>query len=175
MICAVVIFAGAGFFLGCKDSKKETSKDGTDHSASARSQIEWPSGAGYLSAASHRPSSPHKVQKAKTKAKIMDVTGGQFLLDGSVEYRESRSLFVFPGSLITNLCPSPVSLALADYNGDECALPFGITVAVDDYGQFVPMAYEPRKEGPSATAPVTDKQGTPTRSGKSEGHFVDDQ
>lgn len=120
LIVMVILFAGCG-----------------------ESRIEWPSATGYVYPPKSRPSSPHQVQETSTRAEIIDVGEGQFLLgeNSSVEYRESRPLLIFPGAQISYLSESPPTLTLEDYNGDECILPYGITVKVDEYGQFIPIKY----------------------------------
>ena len=107
--------------------------------------ISWPSGTGYLSEPQSRPESPHSVDNTSTKAEIVEVGGGQFLLGENtrMEYRESRPLLVFPGATITYLCKDPKTYEMKDYNGDPCTLVYGITVRVDSYGQFVAIDYKP--------------------------------
>jgi len=109
----------------------------------------WPPGSGYVNPPKNVPLSPHEVKKTtSTKAEIIAASNGRFLLSekSSVEYRESKSLFIFPGSKISNLCKSRQTLTLVDYNGDECILPYGLTVKVDEYGQFIPIKYDPKKK-----------------------------
>ena len=107
--------------------------------------IEWPEGAGYLSETPTRPSLRHDMKKTSSVAEIIAVDGRQFLFGNSsqIEYRESKSLFVFPGSQITYYADDSPKLILEDYNGDRCALIYGLTVAVDEFGQFVPLKYDP--------------------------------
>jgi hypothetical protein len=87
------------------------------------------------------------VEKTSTNAQIVAVSGDQFSLgkDSLLEIRESRSLLIFPGATITYSCKEPEKLEIKDYNGDKCLLPYGITVRVDEYGQFVPARYKAPK------------------------------
>ena len=51
-----------------------------------------------------------------------------------------------PGAVWIVLCGIGKTITAKDYNGDSCVLPHGITVKVNKYGQFVPMAYNPNKQ-----------------------------
>lgn len=128
MLSLAFPIVAAILFVGCGESK-----------------VEWPSGTGYVSPPKNRPSSPHQVQETSTRAEIVEVGRVQLLLgeNSSVEYRDSRSLLIFPGAQISYLSESPPTLTLEDYNEDECILPYGITVKVDEYGQFIPISYTP--------------------------------
>ncbi|MBN2579052.1 MAG: hypothetical protein JXB10_08685 [Pirellulales bacterium] len=110
-----------------------------------QSTCSWPEGTGYVSKPRKRPATPHDVKKTTTKAEIVGVDGENLRLgkNSNMEYRESESLLVFPGARITYLCKDPAKYTMEDYNGDSCVLPYGITVEVDDYGQFVPVGYHP--------------------------------
>jgi len=111
-----------------------------------QSRCDWPEGTGYITAAKNRPASPHDVKKTTTVAQIEEVSiaSGVLVLNGEVEYRESRQLFVFPGARIAYMCKEPDKYEMDDYNGDPCVLPYGITVRVDEYGQFIPIGYNPQ-------------------------------
>jgi len=164
MISALALLVGSALAPGCKDSNKESSGSGSTQPSTSNTQVRWPSGSGYLAEPTHRPSSPHKVKPSKVEAKITDVEtrNGKTiaLMEGSFEVRDGQMISVFPGSVITNVCQSPSKVDAADYNGDKCVLPYGITVVVDDYGQFVPVKYDPSVQGPSATAPVKGNRGS---------------
>jgi uncharacterized membrane protein YhaH (DUF805 family) len=96
---------------------------------------DWPVGFGYINQPINRPTTPHNVQHANTEALIKASDGNEFFfLDGKVEYRDSKQLFIFPGSVITHGDKGNKILELADYNNDKCFLPYGITVKVDNYG-----------------------------------------
>lgn len=150
-LLATLVLAHVAVLLplaGCGSEDGEAAEE--TKGASPAAAPKWPDGAGYVSPAKNRPASPHHVRKCNTDAKIVAVNGGRFLLDGRVEYRESKSLLVFPGARIENLCKTPSPLALNDYNKDECLLPQGIIVTVDDYGQFVPVGGDSAAQGTSA-------------------------
>ena len=71
--------------------------------------------------------------------------GGGFAR-GSVDWNmeeEPVGLFVHPSATITYLCDDPVRHTLPDYNGDRCTLVRGLTVIVNEYGEFVPVKYLP--------------------------------
>lgn len=116
--------------------------------AFANPSIEWPSGTGYITKATHRPSVPHAVRKTTTKMEIVAVAtdgSGRFLTSktSEVEIRDSQALLNYPGAQITYLAGG--TFTMPDYNGDEVVLSHGLTVIVDQYGQFVPVGYSPDK------------------------------
>jgi WD40 repeat protein len=147
----LLILAAAGVLLlsACCPVEEPTS---------TREPVDWPPGTGYISAARNLPSLPHDVEPCYTSVTVLEAVGTQLTTDGTVEYRKSRPLLIFPGSRITNLDTSRPTLVLPDYNGDECELPLGMTVVVDEYGQFVPVQYQPV---PMAT-PTPTRAPTPT-------------
>ena len=50
---------------------------------------------------------------------------------------------------MTNHTASEDALSLQDHNGDTCIVPYGLTVWVDEYGQFVPIQYDPAMPPPT--------------------------
>jgi len=149
VLAGVVLVAGAGggiFWMTRQDDAKSSGKsarsDVIGENGTNEKAVPWPPDTGYVTPPEHKPESPHKVKPARTKADILAVNGSQFLLNGPVEYRESKSLLVFPGARIRYMCKSPVKFTLADYNGDNCVLTQGLTVRVDQYGQFVLISAE---------------------------------
>jgi len=117
-----------------------------------RRPVEWPEGSGYLSEAKNRPSSPPRV-KSSTKAQIIAVINGRLLLgaDSKLAFRNSQPLLFAPGAEVSYLSTSPAKFEIKDYNGDPCVLVSGITIWVNEYGEFVPISYRPE----DAAAPPT--------------------
>ena len=105
--------------------------------------IPWPKKSGYVVEATHRPSSPHKVEKCATNVYIEDEKNGEFLMGGEMAFGAGGQLFIHPGAIIKNSVKSQKPITLTDYNGDNCVLPYGITVCVNEYGQFDPIEYKP--------------------------------
>ena len=105
-------------------------------------EVPWPSETGYVTEPKNRPSSPHDVRPTSTKLVISQVTGDTMRVTGKSEIRNNEELIVFPGARITNGRTDGKRVELEDYNGDWCVLPFGITVRVDKYEQFVPVKYD---------------------------------
>ena len=125
---------------------------------------EWPAESGYLSEPEHRPSRPYREKKTYTTVEIMGVREGELLFSENsvIEYRKAKKIVIFPGARITYLSESPSTLDLQDYNGDICTLTYGLTVQVDSYGQFVPMAYNPeRKPGDEKPSPPEPSEAKP--------------
>jgi len=114
------------------------------------SKIEWPSETGYLTRAKNRPSTPYDDEKSEVVAEIKVKENGTVMFSVSpgqvIPIRNGNSLIVFPGATLSYISESPSTVKLRDYNGDECVLPSGITVEVDEYGQFIPKKYINKKE-----------------------------
>ena len=108
----------------------------------------WPKGTGYLTKPQKRPTSAHPkrthTDSTRTNASIEEVREDELIVKGNVEHvlDESgalRPMFRNPGAVITNAMKNRSAVTIADYNGDECVIPYGMTVRVDDFGQFVPV------------------------------------
>jgi hypothetical protein len=111
-------------------------------------QPDWPSGTGYVTPATHRPSSPHEIQ-TDSVWEIYTCLGKGFCTgNGPIEYKDGKSMAFAPGATITNRTKSQTELTLEDYNGDECIIPYGMTVKIDKYGQYVPVEYNPELSPP---------------------------
>jgi hypothetical protein len=108
------------------------------------SKIEWPSETGYLTKAQNRPSTPYD-EKSEVVAEIKVKEDGRVMFSvgpgQGIPIRNGKSLIVFPGATLSYMSESPSTVKLKDFNGDECVLPSGITVEVDEYGQFIPKKY----------------------------------
>lgn len=113
------------FFLSC--SKKTT--------------VKWPDETGYIKKPSKRPFFPHNVKETTTRLKIIDSYMGKLRMQGKGEIKNGEMIIIFPGAEIKNDSGSKVKLT--DYNGDTCKIPYGMTVKIDKYGQFVPIKFEP--------------------------------
>jgi len=121
----------------------------------ARKPFPWPDGAGYLAPPQMRPAQPHSVEPARTEYAIVGMLdGGMMECAGHVEVRAGEFLQVHPGCTITCLLRTPDTMKMSDYNGDECTLVYGLTVKVDDYGQFVPVRYDPEAKPPEKVDPL---------------------
>ena len=104
----------------------------------------WPTGAGYWRYAAHRPSSPHKVAQSHAKLRVMEIDrSGEPVFSGHTEIRDGEFIGIYPGVEIRNETRDHTEITLNDYNGDPCTVPYGMTVAVDEYGQFAPLRCEP--------------------------------
>jgi hypothetical protein len=121
-----------------------------------RQPIAWPEGSGYLSEAKNRPSSPPRVESS-TKAQIIAVGEGRIRLgpNSKLALINSRPLLFAPGAEVSYLSTSPDKFEFKDYNGDACLLPAGITIWVNEYGQFVPISYRPGDGVAPPTGPPT--------------------
>jgi hypothetical protein len=112
------------------------------------SKIEWPPETGYATEPKHRPSKAYEGKKATHVAEVKVSKDGEvnFMIPAGqiIEIRNGRTVVIFPGATIKYSEESPAKVHLHDYNGDECILPSGITVEVDEYGQFIPKKYEPK-------------------------------
>jgi hypothetical protein len=107
-------------------------------------QPAWPSGTGYITPAARKPSAPYKIQTDKTNWEIYGGNSGSgYSGNGDVEYKDSKSLAFAVGAIITNRTTAHTSLTLKDFNGDKCVIPYGMTVRIDKYGQYVPVKYNP--------------------------------
>jgi hypothetical protein len=101
---------------------------------------QWPPGSGYLVPPRNCPRSPHEVKRTSTKARIVGThPNGAARMKGDIEIIHGQFAICFPGAQITHDCASSPTLVLGDYNGDKCTLLYGMTVQVDQYGQFVPL------------------------------------
>jgi len=140
---------------------------------------EWPEGTGYLTKPRSRPPRPYRKKKARTNVEIIGLSEGQLLFSEKslIEYRQAKKLIIYPGARITYLAESPPTIELQDFNGDVCTLKYGLTVVVDDHGQFKPVAYHPERklEGekgsatkPPATKPAPETPGEKTPAEKEE-------
>jgi hypothetical protein len=99
----------------------------------------WPDGAGYKVPPTHKPSKMLTVFTYSTEWEIRSVVQGHVEAHGQIEYSKSVNLAFAPGAKITNRSRSNSSVAINDYNGDECILIYGLTVQVDSYGEFYPI------------------------------------
>jgi hypothetical protein len=108
----------------------------------------WPSGSGYIQEPLHRPAEPYKISTTTT-ATLCKATGDTWELKGRMEYildantGESKPLVVYPGAELIVECKDQPVIEIKDYNGDPCRLPYGTTVKVDTFGQFVPLRFSP--------------------------------
>jgi hypothetical protein len=127
---AALLIVGHIFLIGC-------------------SSAEWPSETGYLTKAKNRPSTPYE-EKNRIVAEIKVEQDGTVMFSVSpgqvIKIRNGQTLIVFPGAMLSYMGESPSTVKLKDFNGDECVLPSGITVTVDEYGQFVPVKYIHKKQ-----------------------------
>lgn len=117
------------------------------------SRIDWPPTTGYLDPPAGRPQRPPEVVATSSRFDIVDITDDGFVMGGRWEVVDGKLLCIYPGATITYLARSPRRYECYDYNSDKCWLKVGLTVQVDDYGQFVPVAYDPQAE------PVKAKKG----------------
>lgn len=120
--------------------------------------ISWPAGSGYLTEPKNRPDTPHDVKQTISRSEIVAVKGRTLLFgkNSRVEYRAGKSMAFSVGAQTTYLCKSPTTLEWPDYNGDKCVLAYGLTVRVDEYGQFVPESMRPaaKTDGSIASTPT---------------------
>ncbi len=114
-------------------------------------QSAWPSGTGYATPAAQRPASPYQILTQETDWEIYGGLNDEYIGNGQVEYGFDKnrngkytSFAVAPGAVVTNRTKSQTALTLTDYNGDECIIPYGMTVRIDEYGQYVPVKYDPK-------------------------------
>lgn len=101
--------------------------------------ISWPKGSGYVTTPTHRPDGPHKT-KSETDITVTGADGDNISIAPGGQGQVPMN---GPGAKWTIACGSGKSITVRDYNRDECVLPNGITVRVDKYGQFTPIAYAP--------------------------------
>lgn len=106
-------------------------------------QPAWPSGAGYVTPPTRRPSKPYEIQTGSTNWEIYGVAGGSYDGHGEIEYKMGNSMAFAIGAVITNHSKSQTNLKMEDYNGDKCMIPYGMTVKIDEYGQYIPVRYNP--------------------------------
>ena len=120
-----------------KDEEKEKLNEYT--------AIDWPPDSGYANRTTNVPSQPPNVEPTITDVTITQVSGNQYLFThgSTIEIRSGVKLFIHPGATITYLCDDPVRHTLSDYNGNPCTLVRGLTVIVNEYGEFVPVKYLP--------------------------------
>ena len=113
------------------------------------SKVEWPPESGYIIEPKYRPSKAYEGEKLTHVAELKVNKEGQvqfsFPPGQLIQFSNSRPVVIYPGAKIKYLEESPAKVHLHDYNGDECVLPSGITVEVDEFGQFIPIKYKPRK------------------------------
>jgi hypothetical protein len=112
-------------------------------SGCGRSGVEWPAGTGYVSPPQNRPASAHEVEQTTSVLEFAGFILGDPAFTGDVLSPEGKSILVFPGAQISHHVAQYATVELKDYNGDVCIVPLGMTVRVDEYGQFVPLKYEP--------------------------------
>jgi len=109
--------------------------------------VPWPRGTGYVRDPGSRPPFPVYASPGSTTtvATITGATGPKLHVKGSVETvfdgNSFRSLLIHPGATLTQGIKSKTKLNIIDFNGDECIVPYGMTVRVGRYGQFVPVRY----------------------------------
>ena len=115
---------------------------------------DWPKDTGYVRVPIGKPEQPHKLEPTSTRCVILGRDGSGFRMGGKVEVREGETLFIHPGAVITHGLKAEAKLTLQDYNADECVLPYGITVRVDAFGQFVPFRYDPNSITTQPTRPA---------------------
>ena len=115
---------------GCKSEKGAVESD-------------WPKGSGYLTPPQNKPSAPHKVEPISGSVKIIGGSNGKYFMQGTMQIRNDRVVTIYPGNTITHAYESKPSLEVSDYNGDKCVLLLGMTVKVDEYGQFVFVKHDP--------------------------------
>jgi hypothetical protein len=88
------------------------------------------------------------IAKGKYES-VFDVAGG------------FRPMLTNPGAYITNASKNRSSITMSDFNGDECVIPYGMTVRVDEFGQFVPTKARQRRHAdqpPAAPGGQADQQ-----------------
>ena len=113
----------------------------------------WPKATGYVSKPQRRPTSPHPksthTDSKRTNAEVTEVREGQLIIKGKVEMvfdgGVARNMLRNPGAHITNALKNRSQITIPDFNGDDCVIPYGMTVRVDEFGQFVPIKYSPEK------------------------------
>ena len=132
--CVLLSVLSAWVLVGC----------GGGDGGGERTAISWPAGTGYVSEAKNRPSSPYRF-KTSTKAQIIAVGEKRIRLgpESRLELKESRTLLFAPGAEVSYVCTSPDKFEFKDYNRDACLLATGITIWVNEYGEFVPIRYRP--------------------------------
>jgi hypothetical protein len=83
-------------------------------------------------------------------------SGGQLITKGNIEFTSEGGAMApmsrNPGAVLTNATKNKSAITIPDYNGDKCRIPYGMTVRVDEFGQFVPEMAPGAKEskGPAA-------------------------
>jgi hypothetical protein len=91
----------------------------------------------------NRPAFPHDVEQTTSVLEFAGLIQGKPAFRGDMESREGEFLLVHPGAEIAHHAACYATVEIEDYNGDMCVIPLGMTVRVDEYGQFVPVEYEP--------------------------------
>jgi hypothetical protein len=94
-----------------------------------------------------KPSTPLNAYTF-SKWEIWGASSGVFEAHGEIEYYQSEFMGFAPGATITNRTREKIALDVPDYNGDVCRIPYGMTVTVDEYGQFQPYWYYPEMTPP---------------------------
>lgn len=145
----------------------EPPKPPTETPRPGRQIFEWPPQSGYITTPAHKPSSTISEYTAFTDWEIWGIIEGNIEANGEIEYYNSKSLAFAFGAKITNRNRLGTPVTIKDYNGDECVIPYGMTVKVDAYGQFQPYWYDPQLAPvptdtpmPTATAESTSDAGT---------------
>ena len=113
------------------------------------SKVEWPPESGYIIEPKHRPLKAYEGEKLTHVAELKVNKEGEIIFSFPpgqlIEISNNRPIVIYPGAKIKYLEELPAKVHLQDYNGDECVLPSGITVEVDEFGQFIPIKYKPKK------------------------------
>ena len=153
VVVALGIVVASCLWLSANANTDEQSRQNTERVQKQPIEKEkprWIDGTGYVNGQERRPALPHRTESSKTRARITDGLGGTWSrtlnmgwdLTGHVELRDGGK-FVYPGAILTHALKTKPRLELGDYNGDRCVVPFGMTVKVDEYGQFAPIRYAP--------------------------------
>ena len=123
----------------------------------------WPPGTGYTTRV-FRPDAEHAIRPTRSMV-VIDVAGNEtgYRMNGDLEEREAyrEPLTAFPGATITHAAQANRRITLRDYNENDCALAYGITVKVDEYGEFVPIRYRPQCTPEDLFLQTTGRSRTP--------------
>lgn len=134
-----------------------------DPAAGAVPQSAWPEGSGYLTPPRNRPAELLAVTPTYGEAIIAGVSDGGFQMQGKIEIVNNRMLVFHPGKTITHGCPGEPSLEVTDCNGDKCTLLYGMSVKIDEYGQFRFLKYDP--DAVAGDSPAEETPGDDTAPG----------